>query len=244
MMLALGLAAVIAGTGLVLPELTRPAPRPPAAAGNQLKLIQFNTFADNADPDRAAAWIARQDADIVVIEEAVPAVVRGVLRRSGYYVACPECSVVIFSRKRGIAWGAPMRQRGWGRAPLIWATFDAPGGPFTVVGVHYTWPTDGSQPIQAERLARLLDRFPKDRLILAGDFNSTPWSFARRREDARFGLERRTKALFTWPSSVLPFAFLPIDHVYAGRAWKTVKVERGPRLSSDHYPVIVTLARE
>ena len=40
----------------------------------------------------------------------------------------------------------------------------------------------------------------------------------------------------------LPFALLPIDHVSAGPGWRTVRVERGPLLGSDHYPVIVTLA--
>ena len=61
-----------------------------------------------------------------------------------------------------------------------------------------------------------------------------------------FGLERRTKALFSWPAYLgakVPFPFLPIDHVYAGKAWRTVSVKRGPRLGSDHYPVFVTLAR-
>jgi endonuclease/exonuclease/phosphatase (EEP) superfamily protein YafD len=36
--------------------------------------------------------------------------------------------------------------------------------------------------------------------------------------------------------------FLAIDHVYAGRDWATVKVERGPRVGSDHFPVVLTLA--
>ena len=98
-------------------------------------------------------------------------------------------------------------------------------------------------------VAGVLNRLPKDRLILAGDFNSTPWSFSRRREDAMFGLERRTKALFSWPAGEVsrhrikvPFPFLAIDHVYAGKAWRTVSVRRGPRLGSDHYPVVVVLA--
>lgn len=86
-------------------------------------------------------------------------------------------------------------------------------------------------------------------MIIAGDFNSTPWSFARRRDDRDFGLIRRTRALFTWPAEKIshnrlpaPFPYLPIDHVYAGPGWATVSVERGPRLGSDHYPVVVTLA--
>jgi endonuclease/exonuclease/phosphatase (EEP) superfamily protein YafD len=119
-----------------------------------------------------------------------------------------------------------------------------------VIGVHYTWPTpDGMQQAQGRRLETYIDRYPKDRLIVAGDLNSTPWSFTRRDEDRRFGLERRTRALFSWPAQEfsrrrlrVPFPFLPIDHVYAGSGWRTVKVERGPVLGSDHYPVIVTLA--
>ena len=34
-----------------------------------------------------------------------------------------------------------------------------------------------------------------------------------------------------------------LDQVYAGAQWKTVSIERGPRLASDHYPVIVVLRR-
>ena len=40
----------------------------------------------------------------------------------------------------------------------------------------------------------------------------------------------------------MPLPFLAIDHVYAGAAWRTVSVERGPARGSDHFPVVVTLA--
>ena len=58
-------------------------------------------------------------------------------------------------------------------------------------------------------------------------------------------------ALFSWPAAAFtrwniraPFPVLAIDHVYAGAAWRTVSVRRGPRLGSDHYPVVVVLARD
>jgi endonuclease/exonuclease/phosphatase (EEP) superfamily protein YafD len=86
-------------------------------------------------------------------------------------------------------------------------------------------------------------------MILAGDFNSTPWSFARREDDRRFGLIRRDRAMWSWPAEFVgphgfqaPFPFLPIDHIYAGPGWATVSVSRGPRLGSDHYPLIAVLA--
>ena len=88
---------------------------------------------------------------------------------------------------------------------------------------------------------------PRERLIVTGDFNSAPWSFQRRRWDKAFGLVRRERAIPSWPAQAvgrLPWlgAFLPIDHVFAGPGWATVSARRGPRLSSDHYPLVVTLA--
>ena len=118
-----------------------------------------------------------------------------------------------------------------------------------MVGAHYTWPYPaGLQQRQGERLAALLDQHPPERLILTGDFNSTPWSFTRRRQDRRFGLVRRTRGVFSWPSRLpvgripSPAPFLPIDHVFAGRAWTTLSIERGPKLGSDHYPVVAVMA--
>jgi endonuclease/exonuclease/phosphatase (EEP) superfamily protein YafD len=37
-------------------------------------------------------------------------------------------------------------------------------------------------------------------------------------------------------------ALLPIDHIYAGRAWRTVRLVRGPRVGSEHYPLVIDLA--
>lgn len=87
---------------------------------------------------------------------------------------------------------------------------------------------------------------PRERMILGGDFNASHWSAEVRRLDHSLGLIRRERAVATWPAQVFgqawPLPFLPIDHIYAGPGWATVKVERGPWLGSDHYPLVVTLA--
>jgi endonuclease/exonuclease/phosphatase (EEP) superfamily protein YafD len=122
-------------------------------------------------------------------------------------------------------------------------------GVFAVIGVHNAWPTDiADQQRQEHRLSDLIAATGRQRLIVTGDFNSTPWSFSRRRWDQAFGLVRRERAVPTWPAQTykhlrwLGLPYLPIDHVYAGPGWATVSVRRGPRLTSDHYPVVVTLA--
>jgi endonuclease/exonuclease/phosphatase (EEP) superfamily protein YafD len=152
------------------------------------------------------------------------------------------CDTRIFSR-----WPIVDRARLlWGRRRPGRRLGDAapPGGDFTVVGNHFVWPIPPAAGRPRAGLLAGKDRaaFPKDSLIVTGDFNSTPWSWSLRRQDKALGLERRTRALASWPTGEFsrlasaPFPILPIDHVYAGKAWKTVKVERGPSLGSDHRP--------
>lgn len=248
------LAAVgsIAAGLLIAPEYLRPKSSAAArGAPDQLKLIQFNAWGRNHDQDATVAWLKAQSPDILVVEEASVIAQKLKAGLGGYHVSCGACSVIIFSKAEPIARDVPVpSNEGRMRPPIAGATFRDERGEFTVFGTHYTWPIYGGwQQAQGRVIAGLLNRFPKERLILSGDFNSTPWSFSRRREDEMFGLERRTRGLFSWPAGRIsrlgvqtPFPLLPIDHVYAGPGWRTVTVERGPRLGSDHYPVIVTLA--
>jgi len=95
-------------------------------------------------------------------------------------------------------------------------------------------------------LRKLVADLPRERMILTGDFNSAPWSHMLRQTDAALGLTRRDRGLATFPADrrgfPWPVPVLPIDHVYAGPGWATVSVTRGPRLGSDHYPLVVILA--
>ena len=235
---------------LIAPEyLARRGPAAPAGRAGQIKLVQLNAWRRNQDLDGTIAWLLAQDADVIVLQEAD--VIGALLRvRSAYHVTAAGCSVVILSKAAPILLDIPTPSDKRLRPPATGITLRDDWGDFTVIGTHYAWPVFGElQQSQGRGLARLLAEFPSERLILTGDFNSTPWSFSRRREDAMFGLERRTRGLFTWPAWDLPkrgahapLPLLPIDHVYAGSGWRTVQVERGPRLGSDHYPVIVTLA--
>ncbi|HEY9218976.1 MAG TPA: endonuclease/exonuclease/phosphatase family protein, partial [Phenylobacterium sp.] len=237
---------------LIVPDLIRPETRAPAGATPDFTLIQYNILGGrNRALEASLDWVFAQGADVIVLEEATPRVRAGIARRTGYHLSCERtfrCQSLILTKAAPISSGLPPVTVG-ARVPAARATIRAPGGPITIVGAHYYWPIPaGLQQEQGRRLAAIVSAYPKSRLIVSGDFNSTPWSFTRRREDAAFGLERRTKSLFSWPTFMtsrrleIPAPFLPIDHVYAGPGFRTVSVERGPRLGSDHYPVIVRLA--
>ena len=78
--------------------------------------------------------------------------------------------------------------------------------------------------------------------IVAGDFNTTPWSLAYRAFVARSGL--RDTALgrgvqATW-NARLPAPRIPIDHVFASPDLAVVRRAVGPDVGSDHFPVEAT----
>jgi endonuclease/exonuclease/phosphatase (EEP) superfamily protein YafD len=242
--------AVIASGLLVAPEVVSAATQPRSVVGptaSTFKIVQFNAWGGNRRAPAALAWLLAQNPDAIVMEEG--GMLPYALVRRGYHLSCGNCYAAILTKATPVWANTPANWRIWPPDISIVKLPD-PGGEITLLGVHRHWPNRAA--LYSAEMADLkahADLYPKSREIVAGDFNSTPWSFARRHEDQTLGLVRRTRALFTWPAEQvshnhLPalIPILPIDHVYAGLGWATVKVERGPRLGSDHYPVVVALA--
>jgi endonuclease/exonuclease/phosphatase (EEP) superfamily protein YafD len=248
-LLATSALGVVGGVLLVGPELLGrgQAARATPDAPGQLRIVQFNAWGQNAETEAASAWIVDRNPDVVVLQE--PGCLSAKLVAAGYRDVTGSRGAMILSRRPAIRTYAQPPAAGH-PGFISWATFPDAAGEFTVVATHRYWPVRfAREREQTAELDRVIRSLPGERLMVAGDFNSTPWSFARRREDQAWGLIRRTRALFTWPAAKrshnrlpAPFPWLPIDHVYAGPGWATVGVARGPELGSDHYPVVVTLA--
>ncbi len=253
----LALAGILSALTLMIPEISTGARMKGGKVdGETLTILQFNLWGLNRDPGATARWILNTDPDIIVFEEGFDRagiIPKRLAKRYPHRTTCSEpwpCSTMILSKRKPFAEGGLSAGVSTASLSGAWATFRDARGPFTVIGVHYTWPWPaGPQQQQTARLSKVIDGFPRERLIVSGDFNSTPWSFSLRRQDRLFGLERRTCAMATWPAGdfsrmhvAIPFPVLPIDHIYAGEGWRTVEVRRGPMLGSDHYPVVITLA--
>jgi endonuclease/exonuclease/phosphatase (EEP) superfamily protein YafD len=247
---AISLVGLVCAAALIMPELLRSTgPRAGADARDQLKIVQFNVWHDNHAPKPILDWLDAERPDIVVIEENSSRFAQAASAPArGWSVACARCEVMVLSRRPTLYVARGGRNPHAPPTPLTRVGFRDRYGVFEVIGVHNAWPTDRDQPFQERRLATLIASRPRERLIVTGDFNSTPWSFQRRRWDQAFGLTRRDRAIASWPARNyerlhwLGLPFLPIDHVYAGPGWATVSVRRGPRLNSDHYPLVLTLA--
>ncbi|HEY2750587.1 endonuclease/exonuclease/phosphatase family protein [Phenylobacterium sp.] len=241
--LAAGLACTLAAAFLVAPEYIRSTgPKAPPDAQPTFKVVQFNAWDGAGGTNRPLAWLGVEKPDVVVVEESNGRL-RQAFEQAGWWSVSGRSSVMLFTRQRPLEIIRP-RDNATGPLEMNGVVLSTPAGRVTVLGVHAPWPTQPSLQAEHDAFMPIIRSYPASLTILAGDFNSTPWSFARRRDDVGFGLIRRTRALFTWPiagrSPAIPI--LPIDHVYAGPGWATVKVEHGPPLGSDHYPVLVTLA--
>ncbi|MGZ6015927.1 MAG: endonuclease/exonuclease/phosphatase family protein [Phenylobacterium sp.] len=249
-----GLAAVISSTVLMWPDLARVAhPQGGSASGQTIKLVEVNAWGRNRDVERVVRLIQDEDPDVVIVLEGSPLVAQElqeatrlhVFSGSGAIIATRETPLRHFA-----AWDA--RDLPGGPTEFSWVVLPGGGAPFSVVGVHRLWPIPSRVAEgQDMKLASLTGALDRSSLILAGDFNSTQWSFRQKRADHDFRLERRDLATPTWPARIpqfgglpFPFPFLSIDHVYAGPEWRTVSVRRGPRVGSDHYPLIAVFSRD
>ena len=243
---ALGAIGVLSGALLIAPEWHRSTgPDAPAGTPGTIKIIQFNTLRSNTDIRRTADWLIAQRPDVVAISEARHDL-RDMLRaRTGWKTAGSHGTLIIFTPGQYVKMNRPKLPKG-SKLTFVNATYASTSGEMEVVTTHLDWPTRPAFRRQPTDLEGVTSRLPGEPMLLLGDFNSTPWSHTLQGLDRSLGLIRRDRAVPTFPAQVLgrpwPLPFLPIDHIYAGPGWATVKVERGPWLGSDHYPLIVTLA--
>jgi endonuclease/exonuclease/phosphatase (EEP) superfamily protein YafD len=218
------------------------------APGEQvLRVGHFNTFKNNADYDTIAQEVLRLDADVMVLVEmsvAKKKVLLPLLKAVYPHIYDCEggrfCDMAIVS-KIPIVEAEGIGQ--WVGPPLVRVTL---GGSFAgvhVFGIHTTrFPYSRAHLTQARELVRYMEGFPGD-VIMAGDFNATPFSRVTTIIEQGASLMRLTE-LPTWPTH-LEVPQLAIDHMFASSAFRVVGNQQiGNAAGSDHYPILLTLARK
>jgi endonuclease/exonuclease/phosphatase (EEP) superfamily protein YafD len=253
--------AVVSGV-LVLPEMAASIGPFGRGGDRPLKIVTFNTWSNNQRPDDIVARVRAANPDAFALiemdwpfhHEGIKAFARDYPFRTIPQGGCPS-DMQIFSKRPFRAYGCQVTYdpaRPGITEGIVWGRTTAPDGrPFTFAATHYAWPFPGDgQRMQMAALARWVKAHGDRDLILVGDFNLTPWSFALRRQDGLLRpLRRQDHAIFTWPAMIArvqkpaPFAFLPIDHIYAGAAWRAVRFARLPLAGSDHYGIEAVFGR-
>lgn len=222
---------------------------PAAGDRGRLRLVSFNMYKDNRDPEAVVRWLRAQRPDIVILLEA-PDGDSPALAALGqdlpYSYSCSasgRCSTRVFSRfpasdHHPLARGDANRREGLSALTLRFRIDDREV-PVTAAHLSHPWPL-GGQRADIDRLETVLATAGRGG-VLAGDFNSAPWTFAMRRLATAGELRAVSGGTPTWPANGLPWAVLPLDQVYLGRCLSLLSIRKGPPLGSDHLPLVADI---
>jgi endonuclease/exonuclease/phosphatase (EEP) superfamily protein YafD len=251
---AAALAAVCAAAqaGPVLPYVM-PRAAPPPLEAVPIRILLLNVLTANDHFSDVAALIALEDPDVVALLEVDERWVDALAPLRARY---PEHA----SRPQSDNFGIAV----WSRVPIAELAFrrlehDAvyaatgelaiEGEPAVLLVAHPVPPVGGIYTAlrdrQLDALARIRHEFPSREAIVLGDLNAAPWSPSHLRFESQAGLSNAARGLGwfpSWPTN-LPWLRVPIDHCLLSPGLRAVSVRVGRNVGSDHFPVIVEVAR-
>jgi endonuclease/exonuclease/phosphatase (EEP) superfamily protein YafD len=214
------------------------------------RLITFNIWHHNSEIPSVARFFERSNADVLVVQEATPMQARQLRQRLISYRysmvdGTLDDGTIIFSR-----W--PIENSRYlelvdGGARTASVSIRWREQPVQILGVHLHWPlgrrVSRFRNAELEALAALASTSTSRPLLVAGDFNITPWSSFYQRfvtaanlNDADVGQGLPA----SWPAVLGPLG-IRIDHCLYSPQWNVIATRTGPELGSDHLPVIVDL---
>jgi endonuclease/exonuclease/phosphatase (EEP) superfamily protein YafD len=236
--------ALLAAVSLLLALMPLAYRAQPARAGSErLKIVSLNLWDGNRDVEAAARFLEDERADVVVLQEAHRLYAALIERLKGTYphAYCPhrDCSQALLTRAPPLEVG---KEDVPPRYPLVvWARIPHAGRAVTVMGLHL--PPPFRPQLQAEQADWLTD-YLRDRqgpLVVAGDFNLTPFSWRLLRLLHRTGLRVHLVEAFSWPAHRWTPVVL-IDNVLTTPDLGSVSARIGPAVGSDHRPIVAELA--
>ena len=223
---------------------------PTGGTGTEFKVLAANVLSSNDDHEPLLELIAAEQPDLVFLFEVSPNWAESLGQLSTSYtdaVIEPRTGnfgIAMFARlpmtSAAIIDSSPLA------FPTIVAAFEIGGKSLNVVATHPMIPlgkaNHESRNRQLDGVAKLLQKSGGARLLV-GDLNITMW-------DRQYSaLENRTwlrnvrqgfGVLPTWPT-FFPPAMIPIDHILVSEEVGVADVRTGPRIGSDHLPLVVTI---
>jgi endonuclease/exonuclease/phosphatase (EEP) superfamily protein YafD len=214
-----------------------------------LRVVTFNVWHPNDRIEDIAKFLSDTDADLVVMQEMTSghwSRLRAMLG-SRYPYSLGDEGLVVLSKYK-IAEDGRVDRGGmppWASLILRFGKIEVNGTQVTLAGTHLARPF--YPELQYADLLALVSfvRQQHGPLILAGDFGMTPWSDKLRGFTEATGLKRYNTFHFTWPLHARGLTLLPfvaIDNVFASPDFANIATRVGPRLGSDHRPVIADIA--
>lgn len=227
------------------PHLPGGGPDLTAVGATRLRIAQLNMRFNNPTPDVLEKRLRDTGADVLLLQEVSRATMRVVRRLEEY----PHRHVCDFRDFRGVAVVS--------RIPFRSIAPCAPDGgmaavvlagphPVTLTSVHTYWPWPWRQWEQLHGIEGQL-RDLKPPVVVAGDFNATPWSAAVRFVEDATGTRAVGGLRFTFNTLRLQRGDtrrggLPIDHVLLPPDMRLTDIRLMRHVGSDHLGTVFEVA--
>jgi endonuclease/exonuclease/phosphatase (EEP) superfamily protein YafD len=218
----------------------------------RLKLVQYNVFYYNNHYRGVLDFLRAEQPDIVTMQEITSDWVAGLAPLSAEFI---EHHTVPEARGSGIAVYSRIKfdqvetlVLSGDQRPNLLVKFHWEGRPVTLLTTHPQNPFGKNRFEWRNELlhnaANLLNSLPAPK-ILIGDLNTTMWSpyYQKLVTDTQLVNAREGYGLLpTWNARFrLPFLMIPIDHCLVSRDIEVAAIRTGPKLGSDHLPLIIEL---
>lgn len=214
--------------------------------GIRLKLVTVNLLWSNRQHQRLRDWLQEEAPDIVVTQETTSRWATELARLDALFphrrLPGPVDDLAILSRHPfDMAEEAGIRTHG----TLAMATLLIGRRRIDLMALHASVPLTPAWRIARDVMFEDIARFARRTrhpLIVAGDFNATPWNRSMRRL-VRASPLRHAPGFWrpTWADRVPLWMGIPIDHVLAASDCRVVERRVGPDIGSDHRPVVAII---
>ena len=216
----------------------------------RLTLLYANVLSTNGDHERLLDLISSEQPDVIFLQEMSTHWLEALQTLESDYPFS-------YSAAREDNFGIAM----WSRLPLASATHvDSPplgyptiivttrmgGTDLTLISTHPMNPLGrdnfAARNAQLQSVAEIVAQASGEVLLL-GDLNASVWDRHYRHFEESTGLRNARRGngiLPTWPT-FMPLAMIPIDHVLVSSGIGAADINTGPRIGSDHLPLIVTV---
>ncbi len=242
--LVVSLAAAL-NVAAVLPLFIGPTARPETT---DLRVMSFNLLSENTNYDEVIGFIAAEDPDLVVLQEASRPWEEALEAANfDYEITRGRTDDLIFGSLVLTRPGSEVQSFGFQISDPRAIEVVLPSG-VAVLGIHPLAPFPDDQTARRRfqfEFASLWSASREGPRVIVGDFNASPWSdpFRRLRTDtglrnsqAGFGLE------LSYPAQASPLLQVSIDHLLHSSELAVVDRRLGPPLGSDHLPLVVDLS--
>lgn len=215
-------------------------------AAPSLKVISFNMWVGNRTLDDIERFLRDERADVVLLQEIDAKHAATLLPKLAdlypHQLSCAtssSCLLALLSRRPWTQ--ADFLNRGLQNPPMIWARFGTGDESYRIASLHQAWPYQATAQVNNIDWLIAWRQRVTEPLLIAGDFNLTPFSWKLTKFSWETGLKRFSTYQHSWPGHRYAPIFL-IDHMFSSDTIRPLDVHTGPSLGSDHLPVVATVA--